>query len=180
MRRARRHLLVAGAGGAAGSALLHTALGDARFDRVTVLSTRPFLRAPARLATAVVSEGDWAGALPAADQAALVFGAARRAREAVYWQPLRADLLPIAAALRARGVRTLELVLADGTVLSPGERRALDALGFDRVDEALPAARVSLPPAVPAPWPERLANWLIRTLIATMEMAQATYRRPPR
>lgn len=175
-----RHSVVIGAGGAAGGAALHAALGDARVDRVTVLTTHHFLRMPPRLTDAVVKDGDWAAALPAAGHAVIVFDTVRRARERVYWQPARADLVPLATALRAQGAHTLEVVLADTPDPSPAERRALAALHWDRLDVHQPAALAPPPPIDPRPWPERLALWLIRTLIATMQMAQAAYRRPPR
>lgn len=175
-----RQVVVAGAGGAAGAAALHAALGDARHDRVTVLTTRRFLRMPLRLADAVVKDGDWAASLPAAGHAVIVFDTARRARERVYWQPAREDLVPLATALHAQGVRTLDVVLADRPDLSPAERRALAALAWDRLDVHRAAAAPS-PPIPTGSAPERLALWLIRTLIATLQMAQATYRRrPPR
>ena len=87
----QRHVVLIGAGGGAGGAALHAALGDARYERVTVLTTRRFLRMPSRLADAVVKEGAWAAALPAAGHAVIVFDTVRRARERVYWQPARAD-----------------------------------------------------------------------------------------
>lgn len=174
-----RHVAVIGAGGGAGGAALHAALGDARYDRVTVLTTRRFLRMPSRLADAVVKEGDWPAALPAAGHAVIVFDTVRRARERVYWQPARADLVPLATALHAQGVRTLEVVLADSPDPSPAERQALASLGWNRLD-VHPAVVAVPPPAPTGPWLERLALWLIRTLVATLRMAQASYgaRRP--
>lgn len=175
----QRHVVLIGAGGGAGGAALHAALGDARYERVTVLTTRRFLRMPSRLADAVVKEDAWAAALPAAGHAVIVFDTVRRARERVYWQPARADLVPLATALHAQGARTLEVVLADSPQPSAAERQALACLAWDRLD--MHQAVMPAPPPVPGgPWLERLALWLIRVLIATMEMAQAAYRRPPR
>lgn len=175
-----RQVVVIGAGGTAGAAALHAALGDARHERVVVLTTHRFLRMPSRLADAVVKDGDWAAALPGAGHAVIVFDTVRRARERVYWPPARDELVPLAAALHAQGARTLEVVLADSPDLSAAERRALTALTWDRLD--VHRAVVAAPPPAPTgSWPERLALWLIRTLIATLQMAQATYRRrPPR
>jgi hypothetical protein len=174
-----RQVVVIGAGGGAGAAALHAALGDARHERVTVLTTRRFLRMPSRLADAVVKDGDWAGALPVAGHAVIVFDTVRRARERVYWQPARSELVALAAALHARGARTLEVVLANGPDLSAADRRALKALAWERLDVHQAVAAVP-PPVVHGSWPERLAAWLIRTLIATLQMAQTAYRRPPR
>lgn len=175
-----RHVVVIGAGGGAGGAALRAALGDPQYDAVTVLTTHRFLRMPSRLADAVVREGDWAAALPAAGHAVIVFDTVRRARERVYWQPARTDLVPLATALHAQGARTLEVVLADSPQPSPAERQALAALGWERLD--MHQAVVAVPPPAPSgPWLQRLALWLIRTLIATLQMAQAAYgRRPPR
>lgn len=169
------HVIVAGAGGATGSAALHHQLADAHCARVTVLTTCRFLQVPSRLAYSVVADGASPEGLPEADHAVIVFGGARRAREMVYWQPTRGDLLPLATALRSCGVRRLEVVLADQQALHPAERQALAALAFEHVAETrtVPAPR---PAAVGMPWPERLALWLIRTLIATLQMAQVAYR----
>lgn len=174
----RRIAVLAGAGGNLGSAALRTLLGNARYDQVTVLTTCRFLQVPSRLAWAVVVEGRWADALPAADHAVIVLGATRRAREMVYWQPAREDLLPLATALRARGVRSLDVLLAADHGLRPEERAALQRLAFDPLSETAPGP-VLHPVATSAPWPERLALWLIRTLIATLQMAQVAYRKPP-
>ena len=174
----RRVALLAGAGGTLGSAALRTLLGDARHDQVTVLTTCRFLQVPSRLAWAVVAEGRWADALPEADHAVIVLGATRRAREMVYWQPAREDLLPLATALRARGVRSLDLVLAADHGLQRDERAALQRLAFEHLGETAPGP-MPRPATTNAPWPERLALWLIRTLIATLQMAQVAYRKPP-
>ena len=169
--------IVAGAGGTTGSAALRALLADARCEQVTVLTTCRFLQVPSRLAYAVV-EGALAAALPAADHAVIVLGARRRAREMVYWQPAHDDLLPLAAALRASGVRSVEVVLAGDGSLRQDEHNALAGLGFERIDVTLPGP-LPRPAAASAPWPERLALWLIRTLIATLQMAQVAYRARP-
>ncbi|WP_439606227.1 hypothetical protein [Hydrogenophaga sp.] len=159
-------VVVAGAGGKAGSAVLREWLASTRDARVTVLTTRHFLRMPSGLSDAVVDATAWHTSMPPADHAVILFGAARREREAVFWQPARADLVPLAAALRARGARTLDLVLPDGAGLSRAERERLRRLTYERVTEIRPG----LAPLLPARhrWPERLAAWLIATLVATM------------
>jgi len=168
---------VAGAGGALCSAALRALLADARYGQVIVLTTCRFLQVPSRLAYAVVDDVS-TQPLPAADHAVIVLGATRRAREVVYWQPARDDLLPLAASLRASGVRSLEVVLASGGGLSPVQRDTLAGLAFDLVEETLPGP-LPRPARRDAPWPERLALWLIHTLIATLRMAQAAYRERP-
>ncbi|WP_066268972.1 hypothetical protein [Hydrogenophaga palleronii] len=165
-----RHVLVAGAGGATGSAVLHELLGETNQDRVTVLTTRAFLQTTARLDHAVVRDAaGWADALPAADHAVIVFGTARRAREAVYWQPARADLLPLARALHARGVRSLEVVLAEGG-LDVVERLEIQRIGFHTVtDRRRSTASVIASGQPRGIWPERLAAWMIHLVVSTMQ-----------
>ncbi|MDR7093192.1 hypothetical protein [Hydrogenophaga laconesensis] len=173
-----RGAILAGAGGNLGSAALHALLGDARFDRVTVLTTCRFLQTPSRLAWAVVADGGWDHTLPAATHAVIVLGGRRRAREMVYWQPARDDLLPLATALRACGVQSLEVLLPPDDGLHQEERAALERLAFEPFSETRAATLPRVAPAN-APWPERLALWLIRTLIAALQMAQVAYRKPP-
>lgn len=167
-----RHVLVAGAGGATGSAVLHDLLagmGRSGHDRVTVLTTRPFLQTSARLDHVVVNEAAWADALPAADHAVIVFGTARRAREAVYWQPARADLLPLARALQARGVRSLEVVWSNAG-LDVVERLEIERLGFQSVTDRRRSMVSVLASGQPTgPWPARLAAWMIHLVVSTMQ-----------
>lgn len=164
-----RHVLVAGAGGATGSAVLHGLLGHATHDRVTVLTTRAFLQTTARLDHAVVDTAAWSDALPAADHAVIVFGTALRAREAVYWQPARADLLPLARALHARGVRGLEVVFAEGG-LNVVERLALHRIGFDSVTEGRRSVASVLARSQPSGHAlERLAAWMIHLVVSTVQ-----------
>jgi hypothetical protein len=169
-------VLVAGAGGA----LLHALRTHGPHTELTVLTTRPFRGMPHRARCALVTPGAaWAASLPPADHVVIQLGALRRAREAVFWRPSRAELLPLATAVRAQGARTLELLLADGSALSAAERRQLHALAFDRVDVQGPAAAFA-PPA--GSWPERLAAWMMATLIATMRQVVAARHprtRPP-
>ena len=160
-------VLVAGAGGA----LLHALRTHGPHTELTVLTTRPFRGMPHRARCALVTPGAaWAASLPPADHVVIQLGALRRAREAVFWRPSRAELLPLATAVRAQGARTLELLLADGSALSAAERR---------VDVQGPAAACA-PPA--GSWPERLAAWMMATLIATMRQVVAARHprtRPP-
>lgn len=169
------HVVVIGAVGATGSLVLRELLGSGRHDTVTVLTTRRFLQMPPGMAHAVVDEDAWRDALPPADHAVLVFGAVRRDREALIWQPARAELVPLAAALRARGVRTLDVVGADGSQLSAAERIRLQALAFERIAEPRPgfASSASIPKGS---WPERLAAWMIRAVLAAMRQVMV----PPR
>jgi hypothetical protein len=168
-------VVVVGAVGATGSLVLHELLGSGRHDTVTMLTTRRFLQMPPGMAHAVVDGDAWRDALPPAEHAVLVFGAVRREREALIWQPTRADLLPLAAALRAGGVRTVDVVWADGSHLSAAERQQLQALAFERIAEPRPGS-VSTATAPRGSWPERLAAWMIRAVLAAMRQVMV----PPR
>lgn len=167
-----RRVLVAGAGGA----LLHALRTGGPHAEFTVLTTRRFGGMPRQTRWALVAPGNaWAASLPLADHAVVQLGALRRAREAVFWRPSRAELVPLAAALRERGVRTLEVLLADGSALSAVERQRLHTLGFDQVTERRPG---TAPSRSTGPWPERLAAWMIGTVLATMR--QVVGSRPHR
>ncbi len=143
-----RHVLVAGAGGATGSAVLHELLGETNQDRVTVLTTRAFLQTTARLDHAVVrDDATWADALPAADHAVIVYGTARR----------------------ARGVRSLEVVLAEGG-LDVVERLEIQRIGFHTVTDRRRSTASVLAGGKPnGSWPERLAVWMIHLVVSTMQ-----------
>lgn len=168
-------VVVVGAVGATGSLVLRELLGSGRHGAVTVLTTRRFLRMPPGMAHAVIDGDAWRDALPPADHAVLVFGAVRRERETLIWQPARAELVPLAAALRTRGVRTLDVVWADGSHLSSAERERLQALAFERIAEPRPGT--SSAAAIPrGSWPERLAAWMIRTVLAAMRQLMVTPR----
>jgi hypothetical protein len=167
-----RRVLVAGAGGALLHALRHCGPGD----QVTVLTTGDMEGMPRQTRCAVVAkERPWADPLPAADHAVVQIGAVRRAREAVFWQPSRADLWPLAEGLRERGVHTLEVWLADGSALGAPERRRLLALGFEQVTEHQPGGPA--PARVTSTWPERLAAWMIATVWGTMQQVTASLHR---
>ncbi|MBA4267636.1 MAG: hypothetical protein C0453_21380 [Comamonadaceae bacterium] len=166
-------MLVAGAG----SALLHAMRTCGPQAEFMVLTTRGLEGMPRQTSWVVVAPGHaWAASLPHADHAVVQLGALRRSREAVFWQPSRADLLPLAKDLRQRGVRTLELLLADGSVLSAIERRQLQALAFEQVTEHRPVASQSGPTGS---WPERLAAWMIGTVVTTMQQVTASLRHRP-
>jgi hypothetical protein len=168
-----RRVLVAGSG----SALLHAMRRCDPRAEFTVLTTRSLEGMPRQTRWAVMAPGQaWADSLPQADHAVVQLGALQRAREAVFWRPSRADLLPLATALRERGVRSLELLLADGSALNARERRQLQALAFEQVVEHRPGAVISRPTG---PWPERLAGWMIGTVVSTMQQVTASLRHRP-
>jgi hypothetical protein len=169
----KRRVLVAGAGGA----LLHAMRSCGPQAEFTVLTTRGLEGMPRQTRWAVVASGPaWAASLPPADHAVVQLGALRRTREAVFWQPARADLVPLATALRERGVCTLDLLLADASALNARERLQLQALAFEQVVEHRQGAAISRPTG---PWPERLAGWMIGTVVTTMQQVTASLRHRP-
>jgi len=163
-----RRVLVAGAGGA----LLYALRSCGPHAEFTVLTTRALEGTLPRTRWTLVAPGDaWAASLPPADHAVVQFGAVRRAREAVFWQPARADLAPLASTLRERGVRSLTVLLSDGSTLNAHERQRLHALAFEQVVEHRPGTVISRPSGT---WPERLAAWMIGTVVATMQQVTAS------
>ena len=101
-------LLVLGAGGTLGSALLGEALVAGRFAQVQAVVEQPLasaLRGLVPLPTARLQSPGRLGA----DSALIVFERERHSngRDAAFVQPVPADLLPLSARLRAGGVRRL-------------------------------------------------------------------------
>lgn len=173
-----RHVVVAGA---ASGAVLQGLLADPGVGRITLLTTRRFLRMPAGVDDAVLEESTWRDGLPGADHALLIYGARRREREALYWHPARADLLALATALRARGVRTLAVVVSpDLPPPTDAERQALARIGL-ALEQPTPAAQASVVRRASGPWPQRLAIWMIHTVVTLMQQLSATGApRPPK
>lgn len=129
--------LVVGGGGALGSALLGEALVAGRFQRVAAVVTSPLasaLRGFDPLPAAALRAGDARGA----ELAFVVFERTRHSngRDDAFLQPAPQDLLPIATALRAAGVRRLVVVVPHAPALLP---QALKA-GFASLDEGAVAA----------------------------------------
>ncbi len=129
--------LVVGGGGALGSALLGEALVAGRFQRVAAVVTAPLasaLRGFDPLPAATLRAGDARGA----ELAFVVFERTRHSngRDDAFLQPTPEDLLPIATALRAAGVRRLLVVVPHAPALLPQALRA----GFASLDEGAVAA----------------------------------------
>lgn len=172
-------VLVIGAVGRAGAAALRERLGRVDAAPVVVLCTRAFAHLPRGLDHAVVDGEGWRGCLPHVlpnDEVVLVLDARRHAREAVFWRPERAALVPLMQALHARGVRRLALLHGPGHAPNAAERAALERLGFGAREAG---ARVPPPmrQAATGHGLERLATWMLRTLIETL---CALGMRPPR
>ncbi|MEK8053248.1 hypothetical protein AACH10_23535 [Ideonella sp. DXS22W] len=156
---AARRVLVLGAGGPLGSAVMEQLLGSSSWAGVATLVTQPMAVALRGMEAWPVAEGflDATPQLPwAPDSAVLVFdrergahlavaaraGAARRgrparpAREAALWRPDPATLTALGRWLRAAGVRQLLVVLPHAPGLLPQALRA----GLATLDEAALAA----------------------------------------
>jgi nucleoside-diphosphate-sugar epimerase len=167
-------VLVAGAGGTLGAAVLEQLLGRRAFVQVSVLVNRAFGSALAGLNPVAWPLGT-AGhaALAGIRSAIVVFDRERHAngRDLAYWRPDPAALPDLAARLRHGGVRHLLVVLPhDAATLPQALRRglanldeqAVASLGFEhlvfmRAAQAAPGARPSHPG-------ERLAHWMLSQL----------------
>jgi hypothetical protein len=124
-------LLVLGAGGALGSAVLARALACGRFARVQALVARPL--ASALRGFEPLPSSRLGGALRA-DTALIVFERARRSngRDEAFVQAQPTQLCTLAAQLRAGGVRRLLVVVPHAPALLP---QALKS-GLATLDEA--------------------------------------------
>lgn len=155
---ARRRLLLLGAGGPLGSAVLEHLLGSNAWQGVATLVTQPMAVALRGLEAWPAAEGflDQPPQLPwAPDTAVLVFdrergghlgamglprhagSGGRRGREATLWRPDPAVLGRLGAWLRQAGVRQLLVVLPHAPGLLPQALRA----GLASLDEAALAAQ---------------------------------------
>lgn len=135
--------LVVGGGGALGSALLGEALVAGRFQRVAAVVTAPLatsVRGFDPLPAAALQAGDARGA----EVAFVVFERTRHSngRDDAFLQPAPQDLLPIATALHAAGVRRLLVVVPHAPALLPHALKsgfasraegAVAALGFEHL-----------------------------------------------
>lgn len=139
----RQRLLVLGAGGTLGSALLAEALGAGRFAAVSALAAAPLT--PALRGLVPLPWAQWlaAGPLPA-ELALLVFERPRfsNRRDDAFAQPQPHDLLPWARRAREGGVRHLVVVVPHAPALLPRalaggfadeEERATAELGFEHL-----------------------------------------------
>lgn len=138
-----RSVLVAGGGGALGSAVLEQLLGARAFAPLTVLVTQDFHASMHGLVPLRVESFD---ARPAAHAALgiVVFDRERHAngRDAAFWRPDPAQLPALAAWLRMLGVRDLIVVMPHDAgrlpqALQQGlanlDEQAVAALGFEHV-----------------------------------------------
>lgn len=166
-----QRLLVAGAGGALGRAVLHEALARGRHARVAVL-TRAALQAGMRGLHALPHDPQ-AGTPIAADVAIVVFDRGRDfyGRDEAYHLPEPGELLALARRLQAGGVHTLAVVCPTAPALLPQalqqgladlNEQAIAALGFERLLFVRPTQ--DAPRATLANRAERLAAWMLSQL----------------
>lgn len=172
-RRARgaQVLLVVGAGGVLGAALLASALSCARFARVQALIAQPVsstLQGFEPLPAARLE-----GALQA-QTAVIVFERARRnnGRDDAFVQPAPAELPQIAQRLHAGGVRRLLVVVPHAPALLPQALKAglasLDegrvaAMGFEQL-LFMRAAQFAGAQGAARGWAQQLAAWWLSQL----------------
>lgn len=137
-----RSALVAGGGGALGSAVVEQLLALGTLRPLRVLVTQDFHATPAGLEPVVVGPGL---AVPAGSGAlaVIVFDRERHAngRDAAFWRPEPDQLPALAAALHAAGTRDLLVVLPHAAASLPQalraglanlDEQAVAALGFER------------------------------------------------
>lgn len=176
-----QRLVVAGAGGALGRAVLERALSSGRFASVGVLTGAPLL-AGVRGLRAVAHDSSAMTAV-SADIGVVVFDRGRDyfGRDEAYHLPEPAELPALAARLRAGGVHTLIVVGAVAPALLPQalqhglanlDEHAVAALGFERLLIVRPAQEAPREP--PLRRAQRLARWMLSQLhylVPTREQA---------
>ena len=178
----RGSVLVVGAGGGLGSAVLAEALVAGRFSEVAALVAAP-LASTVRGLRPLTRDGLLAGAGPVFDAAIVVFDRERHSngRDDAFAMPGPEELLPLAQALLARGTRRLVVLMPHAPALLPQalavglaslDEAALAGLGFEHL-VILRAARPE-PGLRPARWLERVAQlWLqqLRWMVPTRQQA---------
>lgn len=165
-----RRVLVAGGGGALGSAVLEGLLASHAFEPVFVLVTQE-LRTALRGLTPLAWPDD-ASPMPGA-VAVVVFDRPRKAngREAAFFRPEAEALEPLARMLHARGVTRLVVVMPHTMAGLPQalqqgfatlDEQAVAALGF----EQMVLVRTAQPPQASrsASALQRLADWTLSQL----------------
>ncbi|MES2100831.1 MAG: hypothetical protein V4569_13475 [Pseudomonadota bacterium] len=181
-------VLVAGGGGALGSAVLESLLAGHRFAQVKVLATRALTTAMRGLEPVLVEAFDdvpAAVATPIADVAVIVFDRARHAngRELAFVRPQPHELAGLARWLHARGAKRLIVVLPHAPAALPDalklglanlDEQAVAALGFEHLVFVRSAQK---------PGGARAEQWLQRLadgVLAQLQMMVATSNQPVR
>ena len=180
--------LIAGGGGALGSAVLERLLASRRFAPVRVLATRGLTTAMQGLEPVIVesfAERPATGAPPIAQTALVVFDRERHAngRELAFLRPRPEDLAVLAGWLRQRGVQQLVVVLPHSPSGLPDALKA----GLANLDEQAVAAlgfeHLVFVRAAQAPSTVRARQWLQRIadgMLAQMQMMVAAPNQPVR
>lgn len=167
-------VLVAGAGGTLGAAVLEQLLGRRAFVQVSVLVERALGSALTGLHPLPwPPDSDGEAMARGVHSAVVVFDRERHAngRDLVYWRPEPAGLSPLATRLQQLGVRHLMVVVPQDAARLPQalrrglanlDEQSLSSLGFEhlvfmRTAQAAPAALASHPG-------ERLAQWMLSQL----------------
>ena len=165
-------LLVVGAGGVLGSAVLAEALVAGRFLRVLALVNEPVASAVRGFEPLPVQALHAAAALMA-PAAVIVFERQRRSngRDRAFVQPDPAELLPLARCLHQRGVRHLLVVVPHAPALLPQalsqglaslDEAAVAALGFEHL--LFLRAAQTLQGAAEGSLLQRFATWWLQQL----------------
>ncbi len=174
-------LLVVGAGGTLGSAVLAEALANGCFGRVAGVVTGPLasaLRGFDPLPEAELRAGRAGGA----ETAIVVFERARRShgRDDAFLQPAAGELPALAGRLRAGGVRRLLVVVPHAPALLPQALKsgfaAVAALGFDHL--VFVRAAQDSAPAAPPGWLPRFAAWWLGQLKLMVPAQERPLRTP--
>jgi hypothetical protein len=166
---AARRVLVVGAGGTLGAAVLEQLLATQRFEHVGALAEQPIQ--PAMRSFVPVAERDVEAF--GADSAVVVFDRTRLAsgREAAFAAPAPGQLPALAARLHAGGVRHLVVAVPHSPSLLPMalqqglaslDEAAVAALGFAHLSFMRMAQSAVAEPAPDAP--RRLARWMLSQL----------------
>ncbi len=169
---AQPDLLIAGATGALGNAVMQRLVGTHRFAHTQVLSREPIAQGMRMVSLHVVAGELAAWPLPEqrSDTAVVMFEPPRMyyERERALWTPLPEQLPTLAAWLKSCGVQTLGIVLphAQGSLpeslkrgLASLDEHALASIGFERLiivrSAQKPVALVKTHPL------EKLAHWML-------------------
>jgi len=165
-------MIVAGAGGALGSAVVEQLLGLARVPRVGVLVARRVAAATRGVAPLADDDAAWQRFAPEA--AVIVFDRTRHAngRDDAFVQPAPASMLALARRLRLAGASTLIVAVPYAPSLLPAalqrglatlDEGAVAAIGFRQL-VFMRVAQVGGENGAAASLPQRLARWMLRQL----------------
>ena len=174
--------IVAGAGGTLGSAVLEQALSGERFGQVSAVVTGPLTSALRGLKAVAVD----ALAAAEADTGFIVFERARHAngRDEAFVRPQPQELLSLAGALHAAGVRRLLVVVPHAPALLPQalkaglatlDEAAVAALGFEQLVFVRAATTAGAGGAVRA-GVERFVDWWLSQLRWMVPQAEQPVR----